>query len=397
VSVPEIPQPQPPQAEHWPFFAEDEIAAVADVLRSGKVNQWTGDRVRAFESVLASYFGVGHAIAVANGSVALEIALRAFGIGAGDEVIVTSRSFIASASSVDMVGGTPVFADVDERSQNITAETIARLIGPRTRAIIPVHLAGWPCDLPAIMTLARKHGLLVIEDCAQSIGARIAGRPAGSFGDAAILSFCQDKIITTGGEGGAILTDSEHTWREAWSYKDHGKNYDAVMAPAIGCSYRWLHEQVGTNLRMTEMQAAIGLVQMGKLESWLGARRRNAEAWIEELSKLACLVVHKPAPGIEHAYYKLYAFVRPERLKPGVTRDTLLQALVAGGLRAFYGSCPEIYREMAYADRTVERRPVAQRLGETSLMFEVHPTLAPERVRGLARRAVDIIRPYERD
>jgi dTDP-4-amino-4,6-dideoxygalactose transaminase len=382
--------------ETWPHYAEDEVAAVAAVLRSGKVNQWTGDKVRAFETALAAYHGVPHAIALANGSVAIELALISLGIGPGDEVIVTPRSFIASASSVDLVGATPVFADVDARSQNITPATIAPLVGPRTKAIIPVHLAGWPCDMPAIMDLARRHGLLVIEDCAQAIGARIGGRLAGTFGHAATFSFCQDKIVTTGGEGGALLTFDEALWRKAWSRKDHGKSHALTASAAPGPGFRWVHESLGSNWRMTEMQAAIGLAQMTKLDTWLGSRRRNAAIWREELRSLHCLSIPEPGADIEHANYKLCAFVEPRQLRPGFDRDAILAKLAQAGVRIFYGSCPEIYREKAYAHRSIERLPVAARLGETSLMLEVHPTLKPDTIRATARRIVELVAPMQR-
>jgi dTDP-4-amino-4,6-dideoxygalactose transaminase len=397
-AVSEIPMPAPSASEVWPFFDEDEIAAVAGVLRSGRVNQWTGGKagyVRGFEHALAGHCGVKHAIALANGSLALELALLAFGIGPGDEVIVTSRSFIASASCVDLVGATPVFADVDARSQNMTPATIAPLVTARTRAIIPVHLAGWPCDMAGIMALARQHKLVVIEDCAQAIGASIGGRKVGGFGDAAVYSFCQDKIITTGGEGGALLLDDDKLWRFAWSFKDHGKDFAKAEAPAGSATYRWLHDSVGTNWRMTEMQAAIGIVQMGKLDAWLGLRQRNAKAWIDGLSPLDCIEVHLPPATVEHAWYKLGAFVKPERLKAGIDRDVLLAALTRNGVRAFYGSCPEIYRDGAYEHRQIERRPVARQLGETSLMFEVHPTLREETIRAMARKVVELVKPMQ--
>jgi hypothetical protein len=340
---------------------------------------------------------VRHAVAVANGTLALELALIAHGIGPGDEVVVTSRSFMASASCVSTVGARPVFADVDAVSQNITAETIAPLITPRTRAVIPVHLAGWPCDMAPIMALADNNGLVVIEDCAQAIGARIDGRPVGSFGHSATFSFCQDKIITTGGEGGAFVTNDSAVWSRAWSYKDHGKNRETATGPGTGAHFRWVHDGIGSNWRMTEMQAAIGLVQMTKLERWLGLRARNAHLYIDGLSGLDALVIHEPPSGVVHAWYKLYAFVQPEQMRSGFDRDAILAAAAAAGLRVFYGSCPEIYREKAYANERVEPRPIARRLGETSLMVEVHPTLTERTVRARASALAAIVRPMQRD
>lgn len=381
-------------AEAWPFYDADEIAAVTEVLLSGRVNQWTGDKVKAFEAAFAKYIGQPHAVAVFNGTVALELALKALGIGAGDEVIVTPRSFMASASAVTLIGATPVFADVDPDSGNISAATIAPMLTERTRAILPVHLAGWPADMPAIMALAERHGLKVIEDCAQSHGATIAGRPTGSFGDAAAFSFCQDKIMTTGGEGGMVLLRDRDACERAWSFKDHGKSYARMMAPAAKPTFRFVHDSIGTNWRMIEMQAALGLVQLGKLDRWVAERTRRADIWREALAPLANLCVPSPPPGVRHAYYKLHTFLKPEAMKPGATRDDVLTALVAQGIRAFSGGCSEIYRERAFADRHEPARPVARGLGETNLMFEVHPTLDEGALAQTARRTAAIIASF---
>ncbi|HEX4426343.1 MAG TPA: DegT/DnrJ/EryC1/StrS aminotransferase family protein, partial [Terriglobales bacterium] len=320
-----------------------------------------------------------HAICVANGTLALELALHALGIGQGDEVITTSRTFIASASCVVMRGARPVCVDVDRDSQNITPETIERAITPRTRAIIAVHLAGWPCDMDPILKLASKHGLKVIEDCAQAQGALYKGQPIGSMGDAAAFSFCQDKIMTTGGEGGMITTNDSGIWERAWSYKDHGKNYNAVFHEKHEPGFRWLHDSFGTNWRMTEMQSAIGRVLLKKLPAWIETRRRHAHSLTTRLSHLPGLRIPVTPGNYKHAYYKYYAFLRPEMLQPEWDRNRIMQAIEAEGVPCFAGSCSEIYLEKAFAALgEQERLPVAKELGENSLMFLVHPTLSDE-------------------
>jgi dTDP-4-amino-4,6-dideoxygalactose transaminase len=385
--------------EHWPFYNEDEIAAVAGVLRSGRVNQWTGPEVFAFEQAFATRFGGGHAIALANGSVALELALRAFGIGAGDEVIVSPRSFVASASCASLVGATPVFADVDPESGNITAESIAAVLSERTRAIIPVHLAGWPADVPAMMDLVRGSKVKVIEDCAQAHGAEIGGESVGSFGDAAAFSFCQDKIISTGGEGGLLTVRDEGAWQWAWSFKDHGKDFAKSTAPSVDPGvFRWVHERVGTNWRLTGPQAALGLAQLAKLDDWRVVRTRNAEIWAAALSRVAGLRVPLPEGNSHrHAFYKLYFYVdRGSDEEADGLRSEILQRSMAEGLRVFSGSCSEIYRERAFADLSTGECPVARSLGARSLMVEVHPTLRREllkqRADRLAEIATDVLR-----
>jgi len=361
----------------WPFFAADEIEAAMAPLGSGKVNYWTGTEGREFEKEFAVQAGCEYAVALANGTVALELALVALGIGAGDEVIVTPRTFIASSSCCVMRGAVPVLADVDAVSQNITAETILPHITPRTKAIICVHLAGWPCDMDKIMALAREHNLKVIEDCAQCHGATYKGRPVGSLGDVAAFSFCQDKIMTTGGEGGMLTTNNEDVWRKAWEFKDHGKSYDGVYNRPHPTGFRWLHESFGTNWRLTEMQSAIGRVQLRKLPEWTRLRQQHADLLTKGFATIPALRLTVPQADIEHAYYKYYTFLRPDQLNEGWDRDRIMNAVAAEGIPCYSGSCSEIYLEKAFdAIRPANRLPVAKMLGETSLMFLVHPTLS---------------------
>lgn len=362
----------------WPHFDAGDIEAVSGVLRSGKVNYWTGDECRQFEAEFAELCGTRHAVALANGTVAIELALETLGIGDGDEVIVTPRSFVASAGAIVLHGARAVFADVDRDSQNITAETIAPLITPRTKAILCVHLAGMPCDMDLIMELAGAHGLYVIEDCAQAHGALYKGRPVGSLGHAAAFSFCQDKIMTTGGEGGMFVTDDESVWRRAWAYKDHGKSYQTVYRKDHKPGFVYLHESFGSNWRLTEMQAVLGRRQLVKLPEWHRRRTQNARALLEGLRGLPSMRVPEVSDEVEPGWYKFYAFVAPEALKPGWDRYRVKETISAEGIPCFSGSCPEIYREKAFAGTDMVpsvQLPVARELGETSIMFLVHPTL----------------------
>ena len=362
----------------WPSFAEEEIAAAARVLESGRVNYWTGDEGRQFETEFAAFTGCRHAVALASGTVTLELALQVLGIGPGDEVVVPSRTFIASASCVFVRGAVPVVADVDRDSQTITAGTIRDVLTARTRAIIAVHLAGWPCEMDPILELAREHDLKVIEDCAQAQGATYKGRPVGSVGDAGAFSFCQDKIMTTGGEGGMLTTNDANLWSRAWAFKDHGKSYDAVYHRQHPPGYQWLHESVGTNWRMTEMQSAIGRVMLGKLPRFVEQRRHLAGLLSERFSRMPALRVTTPPDHLMHAYYKYIVFLRPEQLRDGWDRQRVLDAIDAEGVPCFVGGCSEIYLEKMFPAklRPARRLPVAKELGETALMFLVHPTLS---------------------
>ena len=371
----------------WPQFDADQIDAATRVLTTGHVNTWTGQETKAFELEFAAWCGSSHAIAMANGSLALSAAYLALGLGQGDELITTPRTFIATASSAVLLGAKPVFSDVDPDSGSITAATIAPLITPRTKAIAVVHLGGWPADMPAICELARIHGIAVIEDCAQAHGARIHGQSVGSFGDVAAWSFCQDKILTTAGEGGMVTPSRPELWAAMWALKDHGKTHEAVFGREHPPGFRWLHERFGSNFRLTELQSAIGRIQLQRLPDWTAARTRNALQLAEALRDLSAVHVPLPPESLTHAWYKFYAFVKLDALAEGWSRDRILSEITALGYPALSGSCSEIYLEKCFQDAGLapaERLPVARELSDTSLMFLVHPTITPEQMAGYA-------------
>jgi dTDP-4-amino-4,6-dideoxygalactose transaminase len=378
----------------WPHFDEDDLAAAQHVLASGKVNYWTGDQGRCFETEFADALGVRYAVAVANGTVALEIALRALGVRPGDDVVVPAATFIATAAAVVACGARPVMADVDASTQCLTAETAAAALSEHTRAIIVVHLAGHPADMEPLLALAKRHDLFVIEDCAQAHGAKYRGRNVGTFGDIAAWSFCQDKILTTGGEGGAVTTYREELWRRTWALKDHGKSLAEVHRTRHHLGFRWLHESFGTNARMTEIQAAIGRSQLKKLDAWVRQRQSNASVLIEALSDEPALRVHDPPPELEHSYYRFYLHVRPRRLADGWNRDRLVAAILAEGVPCLHGGCTEIYRERAFRDipGVPKRLPVAADLGRTSIALLTHPTLSVADMTDVAHAVTKVLR-----
>ncbi len=375
----------------WPSFTDEEAYAVQQTLLSNKVNYWTGTECREFEKEFAAWCGTRHAVALANGTLALDVALKALGIGPGDEVVVTPRTFIASISCVVNAGATPVFADVEADSGNISAATIAKVLTPRTKAVICVHLAGWPCDMDPIMAMAEERGFKVIEDCAQAHGARYKGRSVGAIGHIGAWSFCQDKIMTTGGEGGMVTTNDEALWRLMWSFKDHGKSYEAVYERDHAPGFRWLHESFGTNWRMMEIQAVIGRIQLRRMPDWTARRVRNAQAIRNACRQFSALRVPdfkccgnlckdsgESCGMCVHAQYKCYVYINPDCLMEGWSRDRIIEALNMHGVPCYQGSCSEVYLEKAFDNtgwRPSERLPVAKQLGETSLMFLVHPTL----------------------
>ena len=362
----------------WPSFTREEADAVSRVLLTNKVNYWTGQEGREFEKEFSLFAGSEFAIAVGNGTLALDLALKGLGIGNGDEVVVTPRTFLASATAVINAGATPVFADVDPDTQNITPDTVSAVLTTKTKAIVCVHLAGWPCDMDGMMALAEQHGLFVIEDCAQAHGATYKGKPVGSLGHVGCWSFCQDKIMSTGGEGGMVTVNDRDLWSRMWSFKDHGKSWEAVYERDHPPGFRWLHESVGTNWRLTEMQSVIGRIQLHRMSEWTDARQSNCQAIWETAASLPGLRVPAVPEEIGHAGYKCYVFVDEAELVEGWDRDRIMNAIVAEGVPCFSGSCSEVHLEKAFTDLGLgpkDRLPVAKTLGETSLMFLVHPTL----------------------
>ena len=363
----------------WPSYSKEEIKKVENVLASGKVNYWTGNECKNFESEFSDWSNSRYSIALSNGTVALDIALRSLGLKKNDEVIVTPRSFIASVSSVVGIGAKPVFADIDLLTGNLTAATIEPKISKKTKAIICVHLGGLPCEMDQIMSLARKYGIFVIEDCAQAHGARYRGKSVGTIGDIGAWSFCQDKIMSTGGEGGMVTSNNKELWKKMWSYKDHGKDYDAIQSSDNSVGFKWIHKSFGSNFRMTEMQGAIGRVQLKKMNEWNQLRQENAQIIIDNLKNFPDIVNLPQTPNyINHGHYRVYASLKTENLKTSWSRDMIIDEITQLGVPCFVGSCPEIYREEAFKNSgfvPVKRLPNAKKLGETSLAFLCHPTL----------------------
>lgn len=368
----------------WPVYSEEEIQLVAEILRSGRVNYWTGEKGREFEQSFSQYTGSKYGVALANGTVALELALKTLGVQAGDEVIVTPTSFVASASAIALQGATPVFADIDPVTMTISPDDIKTKITEKTRGIIAVHLLGHPCDMEKIGVVARQHNLFVVEDCAQAHGAKLKGQSVGTFGDISAFSFCQDKIISTGGEGGMLLTRNPEYWEFAWSFKDHGKNYTAMHAKDPAPGFRWVHDSLGTNWRMTEMQAAIGLIQLSKLDDWVKIRRRNAALLTQRLD--ASLIKRKPIERADcyHAYYKYTLQIDQSSLKTEYSRDRLVSEIQQEGVPCYAGICPEIYREKAFANFESETLPIANEVGSSTLQLLVDPSLTEENIDQMA-------------
>jgi len=379
----------------WPHFSKEEIQKSSDILESGKINYWTGTEGREFENEFSKYVGVNYSIAVDNGTNALILAAYALGIGRGDEVIMSPRTFVASAFSIMHLGAKPIFVDIDRNTQNINPKLIEQSITKKTKAIMAIHLAGWPCEMDKIQSICKKYNLFLIEDCAQAHGAKYKGKSVGSFGDVNAWSFCQDKIMTTAGEGGMVTTNNKDYWSKVWSYKDHGKNYDKVYHKEHPPGFRWLHDDVGTNARMTEIQSGIGRIQLNKLDKWIEKRSLLADIFNDEFKNFTGLRTAIPEDHIQHAYYKYYVFVEKDALKTGKNRDFIVNQLHSQNVQCFTGSCSEIYLERAFDkifSKPHRRLPVAYELSNSSLMFLVHPTLKEDHIFKIAQKTKKIVK-----
>jgi dTDP-4-amino-4,6-dideoxygalactose transaminase len=382
---------------NYPYFDQNSIKKVVNVLKSGRVNYWTGKECGIFEKQFSNYHRLLYSVAVSNGSVALELALRALNLKKNSEVIVSPRSFVISASCVLNQGLKPIFADVNDNG-NLSIENIIKTYRKTVKAIILVHLNGLSCDLDPIVKFAKEKNIFLIEDCSQAHGATYKGRPVGSFGDVAIWSFCQDKIISTGGEGGMISTNNKKIWEKCWSYKDHGKNYKSAFYKKKKIGFRWHIDQLGSNYRLTEMQAVLGRYQLKNLDKQIKKRNQIANLYINGFKNywtkfnllkkpnFACAScplknkINKKCNLCLHAFYRLNLFINlKKKMQLKIIKD-----LNKNKISCSVGSCPEIYREKIFKKLKFypkKRLSNAKLLGKTSVVFSINPYKAIRKVK----------------
>jgi len=413
---PAVATPLPP----WPWFDEDTIKAAMEPLRSGKVNYWTGSLGMEFERRFAQWNGSKHCITTTSGTRALHTAVASLGIGPGDEVIVPSYTFIATSFCVLQAGAIPVFADVRKEDHCIESDDVERKVTKRTRAIIPVHLYGNVCEMDGILEVAAQNDLKIVEDCAEAHGALYKGRKVGTLGNAGCFSFCQNKTFTTGGEGGAVVTDDEELAWTCRSFRDHGYDVEKRLSllEAEG-TLPYIHTRVGYNYRMTEMQSAIGIKELDKIDSWnLPRRRRNGEILIRELSdceEILTLPVHTKERV--NGFYVFPIVLRLESLKAG--KKTILQAMAAEGLPVWREFWPQCYKERAFTEhngfgrakfpfrskeytdpKSVQYKkancPNAAWLEERTFIVHCYPTLEESHMRLIAEGIKKVLRHYRR-
>ena len=343
-----------------PIIGEDEISAVTAVLKSGNIAQ--GKRVEEFEEAFAEFIGTEYAIAVNSGTAALHIALLAHGIGEGDEVITSPFSFIATANSILFTGAKPVFADIEEETFNIDPDSIVEKITSRTKAIMPVHLYGQPCDMAKTTKIAEEYGLIVIEDACQAHGAEDGGKKIGSFGTG-WFSFYPTKNITTG-EGGMITTNDKDIAQKARMIRNHGQRE------------RYFHEILGYNYRMTDIVAAIGICQLRKLEQFNDKRIENARILTERLRGIRGLILPYVKSNVKHVFHQYTVRVTKEF---GLSRDEVKEKLKQKGIvTEIYYPLPihkqPLYQELGYNDHL----PKSEKAAREVLSLPIHPSLTKQ-------------------
>ncbi len=335
----------------WPSFDEPAIRSVEETLRSGKVNYWTGRKGMDFEKRFAEWQGSRYAVSVATGTAALHVSLTGLGIGPGDEVIVPSYTFIASSFSIVQAGAIPRFADVNLEDHCISIDSAEKLVGPRTKAIMPVHLYGNVCDMDRVTAFARKHKLLVVEDNAEAFGGSYKGKKTGTLGDMAGCSFCQNKTFTTGGEGGMVTTDNEDLAWTARSFRDHGYDVkDRLNLLELEQKLSYIHNMVGWNYRMTEMQSAIGLAELERMDTWnIPRRRRNARIIMEALADEP-LLKFRPidTPERQNGWYVLAFSLDIENMRCDI--GEFVRAATAEGAPCWRVFWPQCHTERAFRE-----------------------------------------------
>ena len=388
-------------------ITDEEINAVVEVLKTKRLSQLVSEKIREFEEAFAEYYGVEYAIAVNSGTTALHVALAAAGVGPKNDVILPPYTFIATANAIIHQTAVPNFADIDPKTYNLDPEDFEKRITPKTKAVIPVHMLGHPADMDAIMEISERHNLIVIEDCAQANGAEYKGRKVGTFGDFGCFSFYLNKHMTTGGEGGMIITHDEKLAKKARSIANHCR---VDVSPYPNVPAHNVYWGIGYNYRMTAIQAAMGIVQLRRLDSFIEKRRRNAEYLTKHLSRIKGIRPPFVSKDVKHVYWAYGALIIEEEL--GVSRDMFAKALLAEGIKA-EGYCPipvhlqDLFKnKVGYGDTTFPFEnplygealsyreglcPKAEKLSSQDLLLPVYQTLTEKDLSDVVRAIEKIV------
>ena len=378
----------------YPYYSKQEIKKVSSILKKGRVNYWTGKECNSFEKEFATYHELKFGVAVSNGSVALEIALKSLKLENDYHAIVTPRSFIISASAINNTNGVPVFADVDVNG-NLYLDSIKKNITPKTKVVVLVHLYGHPANALEIKKYLKKKKIFLIEDCSHAHGGIFKNRKIGSFGDLSIWSFCNEKIISTGGEGGMICTNNLTIFKRCWSIKDHGKSFDKSKKKIKNYGkFRWLHENYGSNFRMTEMQAGIGRIQLKRLDYQLKKRELLAKKIYQvfkyfvikklfEEPNFKCFDCPKSKNNFfcNNCRFTFYRF--NILLNNSESRNKLLRKLISNKINCGSGYNAEIYKERFYKKnkKLVSNIVMSKDIGNRSIAFTIDPYLNTDQIK----------------
>ena len=379
----------------WPQHSFDEIKKTISILKSGKTNYLYGNEGELFEREFAKFSDTKFAVALSNGTVALDLAIKSLNLKKNSEILVTPRSFIASASCILLNNLKPKFIDVESQSHNISSSHIIKNINKKTSAIICVHLGGMPCNMIEIMQIAKKYNLYVIEDCSQAHGAKINNKSVGSFGDIATWSFCYDKIISTAGEGGMITTNNKKLYEYCWSYKDHGKDrYKYRLSKKVNDGkFKFLHDILGSNYRLTEIQSAIGRIQLKKIKKNKLRRNNISKLIIQKFKNSKLYSFQKSDFNYEHAYYRLYININKKNVLPKVYNLHFIKYLISNKISSGVGTSSEIYKEKSFKNLKVSSKNFknSQYLKKYSFAIFVNQSMSSK----VAKKIIDILKILE--
>lgn len=375
----------------WPNYDVNILTKITTLLQSGKTNYLVGKEGLLFEKNFSKFYKIKYANAVANASLGLELSLLSLNLNKGDEVIVTPRSYHSSVSCVIRAGLTPVFADIDRQTMNICPKSIRKNISKKTKAIICVHLYGMPCKMNDIIKLSKEYKIKVIEDCSQAHGSKIGRKYVGSFGDISVFSYCQDKIISTGGEGGMIATNNKKLNDKIWSLKEIGKNKDKfIKINSLSNNFPYVHDTIGTNARITEIQSCIGNYQLKKLKNYIRVRNENAKIFFNKLKNCKYLIIPNHNSQIIHSYYRYTVIINNKKL----SRSILMKNLKKKGVTCTVGGCPTIYNERYFVKNfniNKKNYPNAEYLKNRTLSFLVDQTINKKDIKKVCSILLDQI------
>ena len=373
----------------WPKFTDKEINLVKKILKSGKINQWTGNYNKLFSNAFKKSVRQKYAIPICNGSLALDLAVRSLNLKPFSQILVTSRSFVATAKCITNNHHHPIFLDESSEYSGICLKDLKKKFNKKVKAIICAHIGGYPNKIDEIKSFAKEKNIFLIEDCSQSHGGNYKNKPLGSFSDISVWSFCQDKIISTGGEGGMITTNNKKIYEYCNQFKDHGKNFNKMNNKKYKYSFKYLHDFNGTNLRLTEIQCAMGLIQLSNLKKNLITRRKFVKELLLVLQNYKYIKIMPYSKINDCSWYRLYFTINFKKIKK--TREEVLALLNSNRITSNSGTCCELYKEKIFKNFKTTEKKYCNYLAKNSIALVIHPFLNKKEIIFFKKKIIKVL------